>query len=289
VLGVGGSYFDLAHLRIERGGLFDAVEEASFQRVAVLGPRAARDLFGFLDPLGQPIKINEVWFKVIGVLASQALTEASFQGVQIENADSSIFVPISTALKMFDRSLLESELDELVLEVAAGASVEANTVLISSVLSELHGGELDFTLVVPEQLLDQSRRTRRIFNVVMGGIAGISLLVGGIGIMNIMLASVLERTREIGIHRAVGARRRDILSRFLFESVAIALAGGAAGVMLGFAISWGVATFSDWKTVVTGFSIALALGFSGAVGVIFGTYPARRAARLDPIEALRYE
>jgi len=289
VLGVGRAYFDLLNLRVERGGLFDAAEEDSFQRVALLGPRAARELFGFLDPLGQPLKINEVWFQVVGVLAPQALADSSFQGVQIDSADSSVFVPISTALKMFDRGVLESELDELVLEVAPGASVESNAVLASSVLRELHGGELDFTLVVPEQLLDQSRRTRRIFNVVMGGIAGISLLVGGIGIMNIMLASVLERTREIGVHRAVGARRRDILSRFLSESVAIALAGGTVGVGLGFAISWGVATFSDWNTVVTGLSIVLAFGFSAAVGVIFGTYPALSAARLDPIEALRYE
>jgi len=162
-------------------------------------------------------------------------------------------------------------------------------VLVSSVLREMHGGEPDFTLVVPEQLLAQSRRTRRIFNIVMGGIAGISLLVGGIGIMNIMLASVMERTREIGVRRAVGARRRDILTQFLFESVAISLFGGATGVLLGFTISWSVATLSDWNTVVTGFSVLLSFGFAGAVGVLFGTYPAMSAARLNPIEALRYE
>jgi putative ABC transport system permease protein len=153
----------------------------------------------------------------------------------------------------------------------------------------LHGGESDFTVVVPEQLLDQSRRTRRIFNVVMGGIAGISLLVGGIGIMNIMLASVLERTREIGLRRAVGARRRDVLSQFLFESVAISTFGGALGVLLGFTISWSVSLLSEWSTVVTGFSVLLAFGFSAVVGVVFGTYPALNAARLDPIDALRYE
>jgi putative ABC transport system permease protein len=176
-----------------------------------------------------------------------------------------------------------------VLQVAPGASVEHNSVVVSSVLENLHGGEPDFTLVVPQELLSQSQQTRRLFNIVMGGIAGISLLVGGIGIMNIMLASVLERTREIGVRRAVGARRKDILGQFLAEAVVISLAGGIAGVLLGFGIAWGVATFSEWNTIVTGLSIALSFGFSVAVGLIFGTYPALNAARLDPIEALRYE
>ncbi len=289
VLGVGRSYFDLMNLRLDRGTLFDPEEEATFQRVCVLGHRAARELFAFDEPLGQPVKVNEVWFKVVGTLKPQLLAKESFQGVAIESMDSSIFMPITTALKMFDRNVLDSQLDELVLQVAPGRSIEAASVLISSVLDELHGGEADFTLVVPQQLLDQSRRTRRIFNIVMGGIAGISLLVGGIGIMNIMLASVMERTREIGVRRAVGARRRDVLSQFLFESVAISLSGGAIGVLVGFTISLGVSFFSDWNTVVTGFSILLAFGFAAGVGILFGTYPAVSAARLDPIEALRYE
>jgi putative ABC transport system permease protein len=289
VLGVSRSYFELSNLRLESGSLFDAVEEQTHQRVCVLGHRAARDLFAYHDPLGQPIKINEVWFRVVGTLAPQNVGQESFQGVELESADNSVFIPITSALKMFDRDTLESELDELVLQVAPQASIEANTVLLGDVLREMHGGETDFTLVVPEQLLDQSRRTRRIFNVVMGGIAGVSLLVGGIGIMNIMLASVLERTREIGVRRAVGARRRDILSQFLFESVVISLAGGLIGVLLGFSIAGAVSTLSEWKTVVTGFSILLSFGFSLGVGVIFGTYPALSAARLDPIEALRYE
>jgi putative ABC transport system permease protein len=289
VLGVGLDYFGLVNLRLDRGGLFDRVEEQTFQRVCVLGHRTARELFAFHDPLGQAIKINDAWFKVVGTLKPQSLAKDSFQGVEMESADSSVFIPITTALKMFDRDVLESELDELVLQVAPGASIESTTVLVSSVLRGMHGGEADFTLVVPELLLDQSRRTRRIFNIVMGGIAGISLLVGGIGIMNIMLASVMERTREIGVRRAVGARRRDIRTQFLFESVAISLFGGATGVLLGFTISWSVASLSDWNTVVTGFSVLLSFGFAGAVGILFGTYPAMSAARLDPIEALRYE
>jgi putative ABC transport system permease protein len=289
VLGVGRDWFGLQNLRLAEGALFDRIEEDSFQRVAVLGARARRDLFAFYDPVGQAVKIHDVWFTVVGTLEPQNLSRESFQGVDIESSDSSAFIPITTALKMFDRERLESELDEVVLQVAPGASIEASSRLVADVLRDLHGGETDFTLVVPEQLLAQSQRTRRIFNVVMGGIAGISLLVGGIGIMNIMLANVLQRTREIGVRRAVGARRRDILSQFLLESVLISLLGGVMGVTLGFSIAWGVAAFSEWKTVVTGFSILLSFTFSLAVGVIFGTYPARNAAALDPIEALRYE
>jgi putative ABC transport system permease protein len=289
VLGVGRSWFGLGNLRLARGSLFDAAEEASFQRVCVLGDQVRQALFAYEEPLGQPVKINDVWFTVVGTLAPQALTKNEFQGVKLDSSDNSVFIPITTALKMFDRRPLESELDRIVLQVAPSASVESNSVLVNSILENLHGGEPDFTLVVPQELLSQSRQTRRLFNIVMGGIAGISLLVGGIGIMNIMLASVLERTREIGVRRAVGARRRDILGQFLAESVVISLGGGAVGVLLGFGIAWGVARFSDWSTIVTGLSIVLSFGFSVAIGLIFGTYPALNAARLDPIEALRYE
>jgi len=289
VLGVGRAYFGLMNLRLASGSLFDDVEEDTFQRVCVLGHRARQDLFAFLDPIGQAVKINDVWFTVVGTLAPRSLGKESFQGVEVESGDNSIFIPITTALKMFDRPKLSSEVDEIVVQVSPRASVSASSLLLSGVIKDLHGGLSDFTLVVPEELLDQSRRTRRIFNIVMGGIAGISLLVGGIGIMNIMLASVVERTREIGVRRAVGATRRNILSQFLSEAVLISLLGGFTGVVLGFSIAWGVSIFSDWKTVVTGFSIILSFGFSVAVGLIFGTYPAMNAAGLHPIEALRHE
>jgi len=289
VLGVSREYFDLYNLSLEDGSLFDELEELSFRRVCVLGSRARQDLFGYVDPSGQPIKINDIWFTVIGSLDPQNLGKDSFQGVELESADNSVFIPITTALKMFDRPKLSSELDEVVLQLSPGASIETNAILVSNVLKDLHGGESDFTLVVPEELLAQSKKTRALFNVVMGGIAGISLLVGGIGIMNIMLASVLERTREIGVRRAVGAKRRDIVVQFLSESVVLSGLGGLCGVILGFSISWGVATLSDWNTVVTGFSVILAFGFSLLIGLVFGTYPAYNGARLDPVDALRYE
>lgn len=289
VLGVGRSYFALMNLVLSSGSLFDEFEQRTYQRVCVLGHRARQDLFAFLDPIGRSVKINDVWFTVVGTLQPRNLASESFQGVAIESGDNSVYIPITTALKMFDQARLSSELDEIVLQVAEGASMADTSVVVSSVLRDLHGGQVDFTVVVPEELLEQSRRTRRIFNIVMGGIAGISLLVGGIGIMNIMLASVVERTREIGVRRAVGATRRNILSQFLSEAVVISLLGGLTGVVLGFSIAWGVALFSEMKTVVTGFSILLSFGFSVVVGLIFGTYPAMNAAGLDPIEALRHE
>ena len=289
VMGVTGTHFGLYNLALKRGSFFDRQEEESFARVCLRGSRASRDLFAYLDPVGRAVKVNDVWFTVVGVLRDQNLGKDSFEGVELESADNSIFIPITTALKMFDQQILASEVDEMVLQVAPGASIETNAVLLTSVLQDLHGGEMDFSLVVPEKLLEQSSRTRQIFNVVMGGIAGISLLVGGIGIMNIMLASVLERTREIGLRRAVGARPRDILVQFLAEAVLISGLGGLLGVMLGFSIAGGVAFLSAWSTVVTGYSIILAFGFSLLVGMVFGTYPALNAARLNPIDALRYE
>ncbi|MEM7247796.1 MAG: ABC transporter permease [Acidobacteriota bacterium] len=289
VLGVGREHFELMGLRVGRGSLFDPDEEASFRRVAVLGDKAARELFSYRDPVGEAVKVGEVWFTVVGVLTPQAVSQESFEGVELESSDLSVFIPITTALKVFDRGVLDSELDEIVLQVEQGASIGSTAVLVSSILTGLHGGETDFTLVVPEELLAQSQRTRRIFNVVMVGIAGISLLVGGIGIMNIMLASVLERTREIGIRRAMGARQVDIRYQFLSEAVLISVLGGLIGVAMGFSIAWAVALYSNWTTVVTGFSVALSLGFAVVIGLVFGTYPAVNAAKLDPIEALRYE
>ena len=161
--------------------------------------------------------------------------------------------------------------------------------VVATLLDRLHGGAADYVLTVPEALLEQSRRTQRLFDVVMGAIAGISLLVGGIGIMNIMLATVLERTREIGVRRAMGARQVDIRNQFVLEAFAITVTGGLLGIAMGLAIAKGVAAYAGWKTIVTFWSIALSVGVSVAVGLVFGIYPAMRAARLDPVEALRYE
>ena len=286
--GVDARHAALAHLTLQEGRFLDPLDEKTHAQVCVIGPGVRRDLFGYGPALGQLLKVNDVWLEVIGVLAPSG-EEASFQGVQVGSVANEIYLPVTTAERKFDHPPLASPLDEIVVRLQEGASAAQTAGLVSDLLARLHGGAADYELVVPEALLEQSRRTQRLFNVVMGCIAGISLLVGGIGIMNIMLATVLERTREIGMRRAVGARRTDIRFQFVVESFAISLIGGLAGIAVGLGIARGVALYAGWDTVVTGASILLSTGVAMAVGLASGIYPATRAAGLDPIEALRYE
>jgi putative ABC transport system permease protein len=192
-------------------------------------------------------------------------------------------------MRKFDHDPLDAPLEEIVIRTESGISPTEVAAVVGGLVQRLHGGEQDYEIVVPAALLEQSRQTQRLFDIVMGCIAGISLLVGGIGIMNIMLASVLEQTRAIGIRRAVGARRRDIRFQFLLTSFSLSLLGGLAGITLGVGIAYAVAEYADWPTVVTASSILLSTGVSVSVGLVSGLYPAIRASRLDPIEALRHE
>ncbi len=223
------------------------------------------------------------------MLEDHNLTKDEFEGVKIQDFSNDIYIPLATALKKFELKPLEPELDEVTVSIKNIDALKASVALVNQVLVNTHDKAEDFSIVVPRELLEQNQRTQRIFNIVMSCIAGISLLVGGIGIMNIMLASILERTREIGVRRAIGARRRDILKQFLVEAITISFLGGLIGVVFGFGISRLVALYADWNTIVTSSSIAMSFGVSASVGLIFGIYPALRAARLDPIEALRYE
>ncbi|MCP3982517.1 MAG: FtsX-like permease family protein [bacterium] len=288
VFGVSYRQSALGRLNVRDGRFIDRMDERGHAQVAVIGPRVARDLFGYTSAVGQRMKINDVWFDVIGVLAASEGGN-SFQGVSIGSTADEVYLPFTTAQRKFDRDPLQSPLDEIVVRLDGTVSPQATAVSIHNLVDRLHAGAEDFELVVPEALLVQSRRTQRLFNIVMGCIAGISLLVGGIGIMNIMLATVLERTREIGVRRAVGARRADIRTQFITESFAISLLGGVIGVVMGIAIAKTVAAYAGWPTVVTAVSILLSTGVSVAVGLVSGIYPAVRAAELDPIEALRYE
>jgi putative ABC transport system permease protein len=289
VLAVGAEYFSMGNLQLVNGAFFDRRDEELYNQECVLGTAAKQGLFGYESAIGKPLKINNTWFSVAGVIADQTLSQDEFQGVKLQNTNNSIYIPLSTALKKLEQKALDSELDGIVLEVENEANTEATALVVSQLLEKLHNGEPDFSLIVPEQLFRQNRQTQKIFNIVMGCIAGISLLVGGIGIMNIMLANVLERTHEIGIRRAIGARRIDIRLQFLIEAVTISIIGGAMGVALGFAIAGLVVYYAGWSTIITSWSIALAFGVSAAVGVAFGSYPAMQASRLSPIEVLRYE
>jgi putative ABC transport system permease protein len=289
VLGVSHRQASLVSLPVAEGRFIDARDEAYHAQVCVIGAGVRRDLFGAEPAIGRDLKVNDVWLEVVGVLAAESTGGAEVQGVRVASTDKAIYLPFPTALRKFERNPLKSPLTEMVVKLDDDAPARETGAVIGTLLDRLHGGAGDYDVVVPEALLKQSQDTQRIFNLVMGCIAGISLLVGGIGIMNIMLASVLEQTREIGVRRAVGARRRDIRFQFLVTSFTIAFLGGATGVAMGLAISRVVAAYADWPTVVTTWSIALSLAVSVSVGLVSGMYPAMRAALLDPIDALRYE
>ena len=280
VFGVSSRYREVADVRLAEGRFFDAQDELEHAQVCAIGQEVRLRLFGYGAVLGKRLKVNDVWLEVIGVLASDEESQATNQEV---------WIPVSTAMRKFDRDPLDAPVDELLVTVKEGISTRRTAQLIEPLLQRLHGGADDYEVVIPEALLEQSRQTQRIFNIVMGSIAGISLLVGGIGIMNIMLASVLERTREIGVRRAIGATRKDIRAQFVIESFAISFIGGIAGIVIGIVLARVVAAYAGWPTVITISSLLLSTGVSVSVGLVSGIYPAARAAELNPVEALRYE
>jgi putative ABC transport system permease protein len=267
-------------LRVVAGRFFDTRDDEEAAAVAVLGQAAAAVLFGAESPVGRFVKVNEQWFRVIGVA-----------GLPAQDRNNIVYVPVTAALLRLEdaQNYLKDEIDGLYLNLEANADVNATGALVRSMIDALHRSAGDFTVVVPAELLAEQQRTRRIFEVVMVAIASISLLVGGIGIMNIMLASVLERTREIGVRRAVGARRRDIIRQFLVETTLITTTGGAIGALVGVLLSRLVGSFAGWSTITTPASIILAFVVSVSVGLVFGVYPAMRAATLDPVQSLHYE
>jgi putative ABC transport system permease protein len=289
VLGVSSAYPAIQNLKMLQGSFFLTADEQANAQVCVLGIVAKQKLFGFGDVLNQQIKVNDVWLTVVGVLADAMVEQQEFEGVKVQNPNNDIYIPITTAIRKFDTESVENELNEIVIQIATGAVIKEQASTINNLMSVMHRYVDDYSIQVPEKLLEQNQRTQGIFNIVMGAIASISLLVGGIGIMNIMLASVLERTNEIGLRRAIGAKKLDIRMQFMAEAVAISLAGGIIGIALGYGISWAVAWYSKWNTIITPQSIGLSFGVSSIIGLIFGIYPAVQASNLDPIECLRYE
>jgi len=289
VLGVSSTYPIIQNLKLLQGSFFLAADEEANAQVCVLGIVAKQKLFGFGDVLNQKIKVNDIWLTVVGVLADAMVEKQEFEGVKVQNPNNDIYIPITTAIRKFDTEAVENELNEIIVQIGPEAEIKEQASTISNLMSVMHRYVDDYSIVVPEKLLEQNQKTQGIFNVVMGAIASISLLVGGIGIMNIMLASVLERTNEIGLRRAIGAKKMDIRMQFMAEAIAISLAGGIIGVALGYGISRAVAVFSGWSTIITAGSIGLSFGVSSIIGLVFGIYPAVQASNLDPIECLRYE
>jgi putative ABC transport system permease protein len=291
VYGVEPGYQQIAGLRLSAGRFFTADEAAHASPVCVLGEAARVRLFGLTDPLGSFVKMNQQWFRIIGIAGPQAASQSDVAGIPGQDRNNLIYVPTASAmLRLEDTySQFRDEIDGLYIRLKPDADVTAAAATVRGILSASHRDADDYSLIVPAELLAEQQRTKRIFDIVMVALASISLLVGGIGIMNIMLASVLERTPEIGLRRAIGARQTDIVRQFVIETTLIAVGGGMLGLLLGVAMSRLIASFAGWSTIVTGGSLLLAFSVSVMIGLIFGVYPATKAARLDPVQALHYE
>jgi putative ABC transport system permease protein len=291
VYGVEPSYLQIAHLRILEGRFFDVTDNADSAPVCVLGAAAKDSLFGAAPAIGEYIKLNEMWCHVIGIAGPQLAPQGDVSGARSEDTNNLIYAPLNAVLYRLEdsQSWMKDEVDGLYLHLASADSSTTDAEVVRGILNASHHNAGDFSVIVPAELLAQQKKTEQLFNTVMVAIASISLLVGGIGIMNIMLAAILERTREIGVRRAVGARKSDIMRQFVVEAVLISFAGGLLGIVTGFGMSQAIAWFAGWSTIVTVSSILLAFVVSISVGMIFGTYPALKAARLDPVEAIRYE
>ncbi|MEO1434662.1 MAG: ABC transporter permease [Bacteroidota bacterium] len=317
-VGVTNAFFEINNLEIEKGKPFDRVHLENGSPVCIIGKEIQNQFFSGENPLGKKLKCGNTWLTVIGVIRKRSASKQSLSALGIRDYNGDVYVPVQTALLRFkNRALLTSkalnngggggfviinddensnansapanyhQLDKLVVRVSDAEQLESTTDVIARMLKRRHWEVIDYEVSVPELELKQQQKTKDLFNLVLGAIAGISLLVGGIGIMNIMLASVLERIKEIGLRRSLGAREIDIIYQFVMEAVTISLFGGLIGVGLGVIMARIAASIADIPTVVTFWSIALSFGVAAATGLFFGIIPARRAARLDPITALR--
>jgi putative ABC transport system permease protein len=321
LVGIDTSYFRMLNMSLADGTTFSDAQVSGAAPVCIIGQGVRSRFFTTDEPIGRQIKVGESWLTVIGVLEDRQVAEQTSQRLGIRDANMDVYVPLTTALlryrnraqvtsrdieqasQQFDFSNNDdqqdpaqqaerknlNQLDRIIVRVREASLVPPVADVMQRMLARRHNQVIDFEIVIPELLLAQERRTRTIFNIVLGAIASISLIVGGIGIMNIMLASVLERIREIGVRRAMGATQRDILAQFLSEAVLISVAGGVAGILLGFALSIGIERIADIRTIVSPLSVFVAFGVSCAVGLAFGIMPAWRAARQDPVLCLRYE
>jgi putative ABC transport system permease protein len=282
VVGVTPAYFDVRALTVQSGVTISDLDEQRRSRVVVIGANVAQELYGSASPLGTRLQINGNAFRVMGVLGAK--------GSGMGSPDDSVFVPLSShESALFGRDFLSSISLSLASEDQA-ASVVSQTEQLLRLRHRLRSEQAsDFEVRSQAEMLQTMGQITGTFTTLLGSIAAVSLIVGGIGIMNIMLVSVRERTREIGVRMAVGARRGDIMRQFLFEAVAVSLAGGAIGVGIGYGTAQLLARFGEWQTIVPPYAIGLALAVSIVIGIAFGVGPARRAARLDPVEALRFE
>jgi putative ABC transport system permease protein len=314
LIGVTNEYFTIADLKLAEGNFFTPIQLERSEPVCIIGKNIRIKFFAGKNPIGNEIKCGNIWLKIIGVLEEKTISESSVKSFSIRNANMDIYAPIKTVLMRYnntgvvtisdlmrareqegegDQSEQEEEryhqLDRLVVKIGETSEVAASEEIISRLLKRRHNNVEDFKVTVPELMLKQAQKTKELFNAVLGIIASISLLVGGIGIMNIMLASVLERIREIGLRLSIGATKSDIVMQFISESLMISLTGGVLGVILGLGMSYFVEKLTDIKTIVSPFSVIISFGISIAIGLIFGIMPARRASEQDPVISMRHE
>jgi putative ABC transport system permease protein len=293
------NYPDMNGLRLSRGRFFTDLDDRRFANVVVLGAETAETLFPFDDPIGRSVLLGEDHeYRVIGVTERRAPSAGIGSSLAAQDYNKDAYIPFNTDRVRFGKRVIysstgtfnveELEISQLTVAVDAMEHVKQTADIIRGLVEQFHT-QKDTAITVPLDLLEKAEQTQRIFTLVLGAIASVSLVVGGIGIMNIMLATVTERTREIGIRRALGAKRRDIAWQFLVETVVLSSTGGVLGVCLGIVFSYAVTRFFDFPTIIRPWSPLVAFGVSVAVGLVFGTYPARRAAHMDPIEALRHE
>ena len=287
VAGTTPSYFSIRDFKLNSGRLFDSVDEQSASKVCVIGATVAKELFGSIDPIGQLIRINKIPFEVVGVL------EAKGGSVMGQDQDDTVVVPITTAQRRLVRSAIADSVGMAFIQARDEKNMDAAIAEVRALLRQRHrlgsDKEDDFDLRNMTQMLQSMAQSTKVMSLLLGAVASISLFVGGIGIMNIMLVSVTERTREIGIRMAIGARALDIRLQFLLEALMLSLMGGVIGILLGIASSKGVTVALKWPTSVSVGAVMLAFGFSAFVGIFFGFYPAWKASLLRPIDALRFE
>ncbi|GAA5132623.1 ABC transporter permease [Thalassotalea piscium] len=286
-VGVSPSYFELSKFTLSQGRVLTEEDDIAFAQVALLGSATAKQLFPLGAAVGKNIKINHLWFKVVGVLSPPFLKKDEFQGIKLGGDQNQVFIPLKTAIHKYASKNLASEVSSLKLKIDDNIDPIQAAVAIGHLLDRRHNDVDDYSIIVPAALLAQQKQTQQIFNIVMSCVAGISLLVGGIGIMNIMLATVLERTKEIGLLRAVGATQKDIQIQFIAESFTISILGGILGVVFGILLSEVISIYSEWAVSWSISAIVLSFSICAMIGLIFGVYPAIKASKLDPIDALQ--
>jgi putative ABC transport system permease protein len=290
VIGVIPDITSILNYKIDKGVFIDNDHYDRQLKVCVLGSNISRELFRYEDPLGKNIKLGEQWYEVAGVLKTKALFTETIGELAARDLNNDVYIPLSTFGKRITKTnVLSSEIKQVTIKLEASDRLIESAEIIKTILNRRHFNNTDFSIIIPYELMEQEKKESRIYNLLLASIAAISLIVGGIGIMNIMLASVLERTREIGIRRALGGRRSDIMGQFVTEALAMSVTGGLIGVFIGIVLSLGIGLLTDVKTTLTLYSILIAFSFSLIVGVTFGYLPAKRAADLKPIESIRHE